>query len=338
MKDVTTGEAISQRLDFLGDHTRKDGGIWRASYTEEFSRGASYVKGWMKQAGMEVYEDAVGNVFGRVQGEQDGVILTGSHLDTVKNGGKYDGAAGVIAGIAAVGQLVKKYGTPKKTIEVVGMLEEEGSRFASSYLGSRFMTGRMDEAALDERDAEGITLRDAMIAAGYDPKKFRSAERRDIEAFVELHVEQGPRLEALGKEIGVVTSVVGIRSYDIIISGEQNHAGTTPMGMRLDPVVAAAEFIRDMTDYTMKKSENAVFTVGKLNAKPGMGNVIAGSAALSVDFRDGVDGALDDIEGELHEKASKMERDGFRVELIKRCREEPVRFAPAIVEAVEESA
>ena len=104
MKDVTAGETISQRLDFLGDHTRKDGGIWRASYTEEFSRGASYVKEWMKQAEMEVYEDAVGNVFGRVQGEQDGVILTGSHLDTVKNGGKYDGAAGVIAGIAAVGR------------------------------------------------------------------------------------------------------------------------------------------------------------------------------------------------------------------------------------------
>lgn len=338
MKDVTAGETISQRLDFLGYHTRKDGGIWRASYTEEFSRGASYVKEWMKQAGMEVYEDAVGNVFGRVQGEQDGVILTGSHLDTVKNGGKYDGAAGVIAGIAAVGQLVKKYGTPQKTIEVVGMLEEEGSRFASSYLGSRFMTGRMDEAALDERDAEGITLRDAMIAAGYDPKKFRSAERRDIEAFVELHVEQGPRLEALGKEIGVVTSVVGVRSYDIIISGEQNHAGTTPMGMRLDPVVAAAELIHDMTDYTIKKSENAVFTVGKLNAKPGLSNVIAGSVQLSVDLRDGVDGALDDIEGELHKRALKLEQDGFGVELIKCCREEPVRFSPAIVEAVEESA
>lgn len=338
MKDVSEAVTIFERLDFLGDNTHKEEGIWRAAYTPEFSRGAALVKEWMKQAGMEVYEDAVGNVFGKIQGEEPEVIMTGSHLDTVRNGGKYDGAAGVAAGIEAVRQLIEMYGKPKKTIEVIGMIEEEGSRFGSAYLGSRFMTGKIDEAGLEERDADGITLKEAMINAGYEPQKFKEAVRNDIEAFIELHIEQGPRLEAMGKEIGVLTSIVGLSAYDITISGRQNHAGTTPMDMRCDPMVAAADFIRQMTDYTMKISETAVFTVGKLCAEPGMSNVIAGRVELGVDFRDGVDGALDDIDDKIHEIASIMEKNGFRVEMVKRCREEAVRLDPYITDVIEEAA
>lgn len=338
MKEVGEAKTISERLDFLGDNTHKEEGIWRAAYTPEFRKGADFVKTWMKQAGMEVYEDAVGNVFGRIQGEESGVIMTGSHLDTVKNGGKYDGAAGVITGIEAISQLIKIHGKPKKTIEVIGMIEEEGSRFGSAYLGSRFMTGKIDGAGLEEKDVEGITLRAAMQDAGYNPENFKKAERKDIEAFIELHIEQGPRLEAMGKEIGVLTSIVGLSAYDITICGKQNHAGTTPMDMRVDPMVAAAEFILEMTDFTEKASESAVFTVGKLSAKPGMTNVIAGSVELGVDFRDGVDGALDDIDRKLHEVTDKLEKQGFNIELIKRCREEAVRLDPTVVETIEAAA
>ena len=246
------GSDIAKKLEILADRTIKNGEIWRAAYTDEDRKSKELIKEWMTDAGLLVYEDLMGNLFGRAQGETDEVILIGSHLDTVKNGGKYDGAAGIVTAITALEILLKNNKRPEKTIEVVALVEEEGSRYDLSYLGSKGITGKFNQKNLLDTDSEGITIFDAMCGAGYCPAELEKVKREDIKAFVELHVEQGPILHAEGIKIGVVESIVGIFSYEIKICGVQNHAGTTPMNMRKDPVSALASIIQEVTAEAQK--------------------------------------------------------------------------------------
>lgn len=331
-------ERITQYLESLARETLRNGEIWRAAYTEEYSSAGKLIKKWMSEAGFSVHEDSIGNIFGRIEGRDNKTVMTGSHLDTVKNGGIYDGAAGIITAITAAELLLREKGKPRKSIEVVALIEEEGSRFASSYIGSRGITGKLNPKDLKEKDCEGVTLYDAMKAAGYSPESFEKAKRNDLEAFIELHVEQGPRLEKEGKKIGVVRSIVGIYSYDIIISGEQNHAGTTPMNMRKDPVLAAAHFISEISKFSEECSDTATATFGSIKAEPGMSNVIAKSASLSLDFRDGSSSTMKSIEQKFLEEVDNLINKGFDVKVVKRCDEEPVDLAPEIISIIKESA
>jgi len=332
------GKEIARKLETLAARTMKNGEIWRAVYTDEDREAKRIIKEWMENAGLSVYEDPMGNLFGRLQGETDKVILIGSHIDTVKNGGKYDGAAGIATAVAALEILVRNAGRPDKTIEVVALAEEEGSRYDRSYLGSKGITGKLAREDLFDVDSEGITIFDAMSGAGYSPSELEKVVREDIEAFVELHVEQGPVLHAEGIKIGVVNSIVGIFSYEIKIRGFQNHAGTTPMRMRKDPVVALARIINEVTAEAQKISDTATITFGRIETVPGMSNVIAQEVIFTVDLRDGVNGKIEEIDEMLKAKLKNAEADGYEVSIKTGCREMPVSLDKRIVDTIREAA
>ena len=224
MMKKEAGARIEEMLCQLADATCIDGEIWRAAYTLEDKIAKNILREWIEDLGLEYREDAIGNVYGRLPGTEPGTVLTGSHLDTVKNGGKYDGALGVVTGVAALGYLKQSGFVPKHSLEVVGLMEEEGSRFPSGCQGSRAICGTLKEEDLEEVGRDGVTLREALLSAGYQPEALKSVKRDDIRAIVELHIEQGPVLESEQKQIGIVDSIVGIVNYELTIQGSQNHA------------------------------------------------------------------------------------------------------------------
>lgn len=330
------GLRIEEMLCQLADATRIDGEIWRAAYTPEDRIAKNILREWIGEQGLEYREDAIGNVYGRLPGTEPGTVLTGSHLDTVKNGGKYDGALGVVTGVAALGYLKQSGYVPKHSLEVVGLMEEEGSRFASGCQGSRAICGTLKEEDLEEVDRDGVTLREALVSAGYQPEALRSAKRDDIRAIVELHIEQGPVLESEQKQIGIVDNIVGIFNYELTIQGCQNHAGTTSMSLRHDPVVAAAEFITESTRQMMAQAPSATLTYGMLQVFPGMQNVIADHVDLRIDMRDGSEEALLQDEVILKRALASIERQGFQTRLSKNHCLASAQMDPNVIQVIEQ--
>ena len=329
------GLRIEEMLCQLADATRIEGEIWRAAYTPEDKTAKKILREWIEELGLEYREDAIGKVYGRLQGTEPGTVLTGSHLDTVKNGGKYDGALGVVTGVAALGYLKQSGFVPKHSLEVVGLMEEEGSRFPSGCQGSRAICGTLKEEDLEERSRDGVTLREALSAAGYPPEALKSAKRDDIRAIVELHIEQGPVLESEQKQIGIVDSIVGIVNYELSIQGSQNHAGTTSMSLRHDPVVAAAEFITESTRQMMAQAPSATLTYGMLQVFPGMQNVIADRVNLTIDMRDGSEEALLQDEVILKRALESIERKGFKIRLSKNHCLASAQMDPNVIQVIE---
>ena len=329
------GLKIEEMLCQLADATRIDGEIWRAAYTSEDRIAKNILREWIEEQGLEYREDAIGNVYGRLPGTEPGTVLTGSHLDTVKNGGKYDGALGVVTGVAALGYLKQSGYVPKHNLEVVGLMEEEGSRFASGCQGSRAICGTLKEEDLEEVGRDGVTLREALLSAGYQPEALKSAKRDDIRAIVELHIEQGPVLESEQKQIGIVDSIVGIFNYELTIQGSQNHAGTTSMPLRHDPVVAAAEFITESTRQMMEQAPSATLTYGMLQVFPGMQNVIADHVDLRIDMRDGSEEALLHDEVILKRTLESIERQGFKTRLSKNHCLASAQMDPNVIRVIE---
>ena len=329
------GVRIEEMLCQLADATRIDGEIWRAAYTPEDKIAKNMMREWIEELGLEYREDAIGNVYGRLPGTEPGTVLTGSHLDTVKNGGKYDGALGVVTGLAALGYLKQSGFVPKHSLEVAGLMEEEGSRFTSYCLGSRGICGTLTEEDLECVSRDGVTLREALLSAGYQPEALKSAERDDIRAIVELHIEQGPVLESEQKQIGIVDGIVGIMNYELTIQGSQNHAGTTSMPLRHDPVVAAAEFITESTRQMMEQAPSATLTYGMLQVFPGMQNVIANRVNLLIDMRDGSDEALLQDEVILKRALESIESKGFKTRLTRNHWLKAVKMDPNVVQVIE---
>src|SRR5947209_15319209 len=217
MSATTTGELVAiderrllRRLDDLSQRGALEaGGIYRALYTPAWSSAMDLVAAWLKEAGILVRRDAVGNLWGRIEGSRGGrAIVTGSHIDTVRGGGALDGALGVVAGIEAVTSLWAMFGRPTRILECVAICEEEGSRFDTNFWGARAIADRLEPGEADRvRGADGVTLAEAMRAVELDPANAASAVRRDLDSFVELHVEQGPVLEDHGPRLGVVTTI-----------------------------------------------------------------------------------------------------------------------------------
>lgn len=314
------------------------GEIWRPSFTPEYMAAKDKVRELMAQTGLRTYEDAVGNLYGVLKGESECTVLTGSHLDTVRNGGKYDGACGIVLPVLALEELVAEGFKPKKTVSVIAMFEEEGSRFPSSYLSSRFITGKITDAELEERDKNWISIREAMQTCGYDPADYKSAKLDHISAFFELHVEQGPRLYNCGADIGVVENIVGLYSYELTLTGKQNHAGTTPMNMRLDPVLEACRIIDGVDSFVRAETPSAVVTAGGIRSVPGLSNVIAEEAFFTLDFRAGSQAALGAIDGYIRHRLKDSEAKGFAVKLTVKCAEPPCRMDSGIAAAVQNAA
>ncbi|CAH0190899.1 Allantoate amidohydrolase [Peribacillus sp. Bi96] len=263
-------------------------GVTRLLYSKEWLRAQQAMKAEMEKENLDTYFDSVGNLFGRLEGtgSSGGTILTGSHIDTVRNGGKYDGAYGVIASFLAVKRLYKAYGPPRKTIEVVSFCEEEGSRFPLTFWGSRNIQGIYDlDHVRDLKDTEGISFLEAMKKSGFEPEAYIRPVRDDIDRFVEIHIEQGAVLEKNQNTIGVVSHIVGQRRFTVKIVGESDHAGTTPMSYRKDAVSAASEFISFLTKKAKRMDPDLVATVGRMDVKPNVPNVIAGEVEFSLDIR-----------------------------------------------------
>ncbi|EPC3762778.1 allantoate amidohydrolase [Klebsiella michiganensis] len=265
---------------------------------------------WMTQAGMTVWQDSVGNICGRYEGEQEGVpaILLGSHLDTVRNAGRYDGMLGVLAAIEVVHGLHQQGRRLKQAIEIVGFCDEEGTRFGITLLGSRGITGTWPESWLAQTDADGVSVAQAMVLAGLDPARIHLAARRpeEIAAYLELHIEQGPCLEQEGLALGLVEAINGARRLNCRFTGEAGHAGTVPMSHRKDALAAAAEWMVRVETLTREQGGNRVATVGTLRCAPGAVNVIPGDVTLTLDIRGPHDQPLDALLDTLLKEAQAI--------------------------------
>lgn len=264
------------------------GGVSRLLYTEEWVDAQRALEQYMQEEGFTTYYDEIGNLYGRLEGSQypDETIMSGSHVDTVRNGGKYDGQYGIIAAIMAMKTLRQEHGQPLRTLEVVSFAEEEGSRFPYTFWGSKNLAGMAKKEDVQEiQDFNGVPFVDAMKQAGFGFRDESSTLRSDIKAFVELHIEQGSVLEHEQLSVGVVHSIVGQRRFTIEIHGEANHAGTTPMGYRKDAVHAAGRMIQQILDLAQTYGDPLVSTVGKIDVKPNVVNVVPGNALFTLDIR-----------------------------------------------------
>ena len=283
--DPSELQARIDRLGNIGSHP--DGGLYRALYDDGWVAGMALVRSWLDELGMATRVDAVGNLWGRIEGSAGGdAVVTGSHIDTVRQGGKYDGALGIHVGIAAVRALVAAHGTPKRPLEVLVICEEEGSRFSCNFWGARAIVGRIEPGEHERAvDADGVTIGEAMRARGFDPAHIPEARRDDVAAFVEAHIEQGAILEREGYPIGIVSTITGSRWLRVRVSGRQDHAGTTPMDLRRDPVAGAAHMIERVTAAATRMGRPAVATVGRIAANPGSVNVVPGWCEFTIDAR-----------------------------------------------------
>ena len=266
---------------------QSDGGTYRSLYDSSWVEARELIKGWMVERGLEVRVDPVGNIIGRLQGTTDEpIVATGSHMDTVRNGGRLDGAYGVVGSILAVGSLGRKLGKPSRTLEVIVLCEEEGSRFTNHYWGSRSIVGQTTQREAEESlDKAGVSLASAMQELGLDPRNISSATRNDIGYFVELHVEQGGILEHEGLDLALVTAITGITRWDVTVTGEANHAGTTPMNLRRDALAGVAQMIADVENAAINAGPPAVATVGRLSVTPDQINVVPGQVRFTVELR-----------------------------------------------------
>lgn len=289
MSTFDFGQETEKLLKWLGQYGKDpNGGVSRFLYKPEWVEAQKALEQYMQQAGLVVQYDDVGNLFGRLEGStyQEETILTGSHVDTVKNGGLYDGQFGIIAGIIALEFLKKEFGQPLRNIEVVSMAEEEGSRFPYVYWGVKNILGIAKREDVEGMvDFDGIPFAEAMRKAGFHFRPEGSAVRNDIKAFLEVHVEQGGVLEAEKKSVGVVQHIVGQRRFTVELTGEANHAGTTPMGYRKDALKAASRIICTIMDLAEHYGDPLVATVGKLETTPNIVNVVPGKVLFTLDIR-----------------------------------------------------
>lgn len=282
------GDRLNDSINRLAKIGRtSDGHICRLAFSPEDLQARNLVRRWMEEAGMSVHTDAAGNLIATYAGQVDGApaLATGSHIDTVPSGGPYDGVLGVLAGIEVVRVLRENNLRLNHPLEVIVFSDEE-----NTMIGSRAMAGNLNLE-------EAISVADALSAAGGDWDTVTSAQRsrREIAAFVELHVEQGSVLESTRKQIGVVQGVVGMNRYAITINGYANHAGTTPMHLREDALIAAAQLVLAVQNLALEQPSQPVATVGKLNVTPNAANIVPGRVELTVDMRDLSQQVLDEM-------------------------------------------
>ena len=325
------GERLWRRISTLGEIGEQEGGgVTRMSFTEEERAAKDLVVSYMEEAGLSVYEDTVGNLFGRREGNSPDspTVLIGSHVDSVYNGGDFDGPLGVLAGIEVL-QTVQEQGIETEhPIEVVAFADEEGSRFSLGMIGSRALAGKLTPEDLENyEDRDGVSVAEAMRAYGLDPERLGDAARSEgsVQAYVELHIEQGRVLESEDLPVGVVTGIAGPVWLRFNLEGETGHAGATPMNLRRDALAAAAE-IMVLIEAEAAKTGTTVGTVGQLDPEPGGINIIPGRVEFSLDLRDIDEGVRDRVEGRIMEGAEEICRRrglGLEVETLQRLAPAP---------------
>lgn len=316
------GQTMMRRFDELGAISDEPGWLTRAYGTPALRQAQDLVAGWMRQAGMTTQRDAIGNLIARYEADSSvskpKTFVFGGHLDTVRNAGKYDGTLGVLSGLATVEHLQAGNRRLPFAIDVVAFADEESYRFPTLYLGSSCWIERFDHSLLTATDADGIVLEDTIRAFGGDPAKLTTATttRDDIIAFFELHIEQGPVLEAIDSPIGIVNAIAGASRFTIYVLGTAVHAGTVPMRLRRDALVAGAECVLAINGIANDR-EDLVATVGSLTVTPNAKNVIPGYVEFTIDIRHQFDDirlkAVDQITREI---TAIGERRNVEVEII----------------------
>ena len=287
----------------------ENGGVTRLSFTEMERAAKDLVASYMRQADLEVREDAAGNLVGRREGSDEGapVVLTGSHVDSVSNGGDFDGPLGVLAAVEAL-QIMEERGIETECpIEVVAFTDEEGARFGFGMIGSRATAGTLTPEDLDREDKDGVSIAEAMRDYGLDPERIGEAARPEgsVYAYVELHIEQGKILENEDLPAGIVTGIAGPVWLKVSLEGEAGHAGTTPMNLRRDALAAAAAIV-GVIEVEAARTGTTVGTVGQLDLSPGGINIIPGHVSFSLDLRDIEQRVRDGVEDRISDQAVRL--------------------------------
>ena len=315
-----------------------EGGVRRIAATEADKVGRDKVIAWMRDIGLDVAIDGIGNIFGTLQGETKAApIMIGSHIDTVGNGGKLDGPYGVLAGLEIVASFRDAGLTPGKPITIAVFTNEEGVRFQPDMMGSLITAGGLDlEEALNARDRNGVTLRDALRDIGYAGDA--PCDAITPAAFLELHIEQGPLLEAEETTIGAVDGVQGIFWTGFTIKGQANHAGTTPMHLRKDAGYAAARIAVEARRIA-NEIDGQVATAGQVDLKPNLVNVVTGEAYITIDLRNAGRDRLYEAQDKLDQAAAAIAREeGVEIQSKKLVRFDPVCFDASLVQTIEDVA
>lgn len=326
---------------FTGFGGLNGGGITRLLYSDEWSNAVHELKRTLEKEGFEASFDSIGNLKGRIEGSKypEETIMSGSHIDTVVEGGHLDGQFGVLAALVAMQSLKAEHGQPLRSLEVLALAEEEGSRFPYAFWGSKnFFNLANREDVNDIADGEGINFKAAMNNAGFD---YRSEDNdySYIKSFIEVHIEQGKVLETEKKAIGVVNGIVGQKRYTINLKGEANHAGTTPMGLRRDAVVAFSKIATELTDKARAIGDPLVITFGRVDPVPNTVNVVPGEVTFSIDCRHIDQAALNDFAQTIDDCIKTVsEQEGVEYDINLWMDEAPTMMDESLVKVVEQAA
>ena len=336
-------ERLLARIDTLGRvGATGDGGVSRRAFSSEDVLGRQLVTEYMTAAGLSVEVDAAGNLIGRLAGSHDGpMLLLGSHIDTVPNGGRLDGAYGVLAAIEALHTLTESGHELPVPVGVVAFTNEEGTSGIPGMWGSLAFIGALGPEDLSASDENGTPVSHLLAAVGGDVDRVPAAAWRgeDIAAYLELHIEQGPVLEHHGTEIGVVEAITGRLTAEIVVTGQANHAGTTPMDLRRDALVAAAHMILAVRAVGGPGGPVRVATVGQCGVSPNAWNVVPGTARLRVDLRDVSSAAMLAGLRQLEHTAGEVgERTGTSITVTRQQLVEPVACDPVLQSMITEVA
>ncbi|MCM3712998.1 M20 family metallo-hydrolase [Alkalihalobacillus oceani] len=312
---MISSKRLNERIETLGKISEQiEGweGVTRLALSEKEKEAKVLVKSWMEQAGLSIYTDPAGNLIGRKEGLKPGLkpVVIGSHMDTTFNAGKYDGTLGVIAGLE-VAQHINEEGIEiMRPLEVIAINDEEGVRFRDGGLfGSRAMTGKLNKEDLNLKDENGISRRQALESFGLNPDEIKKAVRKkeELELYLEMHIEQGPVLVEAGVPVGIIQGINGRYFGQVIVEGEANHCGGTPMGMRHDAFIGASEIVIGLEEILSDYSSPTVGTICTAEISPGADNIIAGRVVLSgIDIRDLDNSRRDSIVEQLKARAQEI--------------------------------
>ncbi|WP_300410265.1 M20 family metallo-hydrolase [Lagierella sp.] len=336
------GARIAKRIEEISKfNSTKGEGVTRFSYSKEDEKARDWIGNILDNLNMDYSVDSVGNLRARYEGKSNSLppLLIGSHIDSVKNGGKYDGVLGVIGALEVLNVMKENNYIPNRPVELIIFSEEEGSNFGTTMVGSKALTGKLNFESLSKlENSEGKSAVEVLKDFGLDPKEMKKHVLKPEEIFcmLELHIEQGIVLENQNKQIGIVEAIAGMITLDVTVKGEENHAGSTPMNMRKDALVIAADLIKEIENIAKYKVEKTtVATVGKISSKPNMANVIPGEVRFTVDIRDINQYDLEKAETLIRREAKRIENEkNFEIAIKVLGASDPVGLSPSIVDII----
>jgi len=334
-------QRIEQHIELLSRFTATPGaGVTRLTYSQEDLQARNYIKEQMVEYDLTVTEDGFGNIFGKLEGTSPDApsVIVGSHFDSVPNGGAYDGAAGVVVGLEVAALFKENNLKPAYPLEIIALVEEEGSRFGGGLMGSRGMMGSLTaEDFKTLADKDGILAVDAMADIWVNPANEKKRDPKTIKAFLELHIEQGPILEETHIQIGVVEAIVGLTQLEVTVQGQAGHAGTTPMDRRSDALVSAAQILVALPGIASGEGEGTVITTGRLNVFPNGANVIPDKVVFSVDIRSGKEEHVLNAIRKVEEFIAQQNGNGIRTSIEQQLYIEPKELDSSIRSLLKEA-